>query len=326
VGKRLLVAALATSLCLTVASSAAAAQEVGEPCAASGTMPTSTLLVFNTTPGPSIKPVVPEEPAQVITSWKVQVGPGIAPLPQRLEVYRVLDEEQDYRKEAESATVTVSEGLNVFPTRIPVSSWTGYLALYGPNGTLVCNSAPQLAGSFEGTAGLGETRRVKSVIGIGVPVLATVEDDRDKDGYGDDTQDKCPQSAARQDECPPVTVSARATAKEKSIVVDVGVSSEATVDVFGQVGWGFKPSPKLKTAGAKPTRLIIGLSGPKRTVLPGKKVPFKVPLRKPVLRRLSRLTPQQSLVAKLTVATTDLAGRERHRRLDVTLKGRDIGR
>lgn|GEM_PF-3369259 len=325
-GKRLLVVALTASLCLTVASQAAEAQEVGEPCVADGTRPNSTLLVFNTTPGTSIKPVVAEEPAQVITSWKVQVGPGIAPLPQRLEVYRVLDEEQDYRKEAESATVTVREGLNVFPTRIPVSSWTGYLALYGPSGTLVCGSAPQLAGSFEGAAGVGETRRVKSIIGIGVPVLATVEDDRDKDGYGDDTQDRCPQSAARQEECPPVAVSARATAKEKSIVVEVGVSSEATVDVFGQVGWGFKPSPKLKTAGAKPTRLIVGLSGPKKTVLPGKKVPFKVPLRKPVLRRLGKLTPQQSLVAKLTVATTDLAGRERHRRLNVTLRGRDTGR
>jgi hypothetical protein len=325
-GRRAAIAVALAGASLVLAPGASAATEVGEPCIANGTRPNGTLLVFNTTPGPAIKPVVPEEPAQVITSWKVQVGPGIAPLPQRLEVYRVLNEEQDYRKEAESATVTVREGLNVFPTRIPVQGWTGYLGLYGPDGTLVCNSAPQLAGSFEGAAGLGETRRVKSVIGLGVPVLATVEDDRDKDGYGDETQDKCPQNAALQDGCPVVTTHAKATTKERSIVVDVGVSSEAVVDVFGQVGWGYKTNPKLKTAGSKPKRLIIGLSGPKKTVLPGKSIPFRVPLRKAVLLRLGRLTPTESVVAKLTVATTDLDGRETHRRLDVTLKGRGTGK
>jgi hypothetical protein len=305
-----------------MASPASAAEEVGEPCTGTGTETNRTLLVFNTVPGLPFKPVVPEEPAKVITSWKVRVGPGIAPLPQRLEVYRVLNEEQDYRKEADSATVILGEGLNVFPTRIPVQSWTGYLGLYGANGTLVCNPAPQLAGSFEGAAAIGETRRVKSVIGLGVPVTATVEDDRDRDGYGDETQDQCPKNPILHEGCPPVQFTSRTQAKQKSIVVQVGVSSEATIDVYGQVGWGFKPNPKLKTAGAKPTRLIIGLSGPKKTVLPGKRVPFRVPLRKAVLRRLSRLTPQESLTAKLTVSCTDLAGRVKKQRVDVKLPGR----
>ncbi len=319
--KLLLVGAIVACLSMAAVPTASATKEVGEPCTATGTEANRTLLVFNGANSPAIQPVVPEEPAQVITSWKVQVGPGIAPLPQRLEVYRVLNEEQDYRKEAESATVTVGEGLNVFPTRIPVRSFTGYLALYGTNGTLVCNPAYQLAGNFEGAAAVGETRRVKSTIGIGVPVMATVEDDRDEDGYGDDTQDHCPQSAALQVECPPVTVKSKTEAKRKSIIVRVGVSSEATIDVYGQVGWGFKPSPKLKTAGAKPTRLIVGLSGPKKTVLPGKRVPFRVPLPTTVLRRLGKLTAKEFLTAKLTVSCADLAGRIKKRRLDVKLMG-----
>jgi hypothetical protein len=186
----------------------------------------------------------------------------------------------------------------------------------------VCNPAPQLAGSFEGAAALGETRRVKGVVGIGVPVTATIEEDGDRDGYGDETQDECPRSAALQTKCPPVRFTSRARAKRKSIVVRVGVSSEATIDVYGQVGWGYKPNPKLKTAGAKPTRLIIGLSGPKRTVLPGKRVPFRVPLRRAVLRRLGKLTPKESLTAKLTVSCTDPAGRIKKQRLDVELPGR----
>lgn len=320
-GKRLVAVILVLSSSLALASTASAAKEVGEPCTATGTQANRTLLVFNGANAPAMQPVVPEEPAQVITSWKVRVGPGLAPLPQRLEVYRVLNEAQDYRKEAESATVTVSEGVNVFPARIPVKSFTGYLGLYGAGGTFACNLAPQLAGAFEGAAAVGETRRVSTSIGLGVPLTATVEDDRDGDGYGDETQDKCPTNAALQAECPPVVVHSKAEARRKSIIVKVGVSSKALIDVYGQVGWGYKPSPKLKTAGDKPTRLIVGLSGPKKTVLPGKRVSFRVPLPKSVLRRLGKLTPKESLTAKLTVSCTDLGGRVKHQRLDVKLPG-----
>ena len=57
----------------------------------------------------------------------------------------MLTEAQDYRKEAESTIEIVHEGVNVFATRIPVKSWTGYLALYGPGGAFVCNSTPGVA-------------------------------------------------------------------------------------------------------------------------------------------------------------------------------------
>jgi hypothetical protein len=318
--RALLAAAMAISLSLVGASTSSAAKEVGESCTAVGSEVNRTLLVFNVA-DPAIQPVVPEEPPQVITSWKVRVGPGIAPLPQRLEVYRVLNEEQDYRKEAESATVTVSEGLNVFPARIPVKSFTGYLGLYGPSGTLFCSPSPQLAGSFEGTAAAGETRRVKTAIGLGVPLTATVEEDRDNDGYGDETQDGCPISAAFQSECPTVKISASAEAKKRSILVRASVSAEATVDVYGQVGWGFKPNPNLKPAGSKPTRLIIALGSAEKHAAAGKPSLLRVPLPKAVLRRLGRLTAKESVTAKLTVIATSLAGQEFSQKLRVKLKG-----
>ena len=222
--KLLLVGTLVACLSSVAASTASAAKEVGQPCVATGAEANRTALVFTGADNPLLQPVVPEEPPQVITAWKIQVGPGIAPLAQRLEVYRVLTEAQDYRKEAESATEIVHEGVNVFPARIPVKSWTGYLALYGPGGAFVCKATPGVAGFFEGSAALGETRNVKSAINQGVPLMATVEDDRDGDGYGDETQDKCPTSAALQTECPPVVVTSKAEAKRKSIVVAVSVS------------------------------------------------------------------------------------------------------
>jgi hypothetical protein len=318
-------ATIATALAaafLVPATGALAATEVGEPCVANGTEANRTLLVFTGATTPLIQPVVPEEPPQVITGWKLQVGPGVAPLPQRLEVYRVLNEAQDYRKEAESATETVSEGVNFFPTRIPVQGWTGYLALYGPSGTLACNSVPAgVAGAFEGAAGLGETKPVKSAIGLGVPVMATIEDDRDRDGYGDLTQDKCPKGAAYQGECPRVTLGLGAVARRRSILVSVRASSETPVHVFGQVGWGFKPKPKTATHRSRHTNLIVGLAGGTKTVTPGKPTRFTIKLPKAVMRRLGRLTPQESLKAKLTARTTDLAGRVTDRRLTVKLVG-----
>lgn len=321
----LFTAATAALVLLTGAPSASAAKEVGQSCTSNGNVPNRTLLVFTGSDNPLIQPVIAEEPPQVITSWRVQAGPGTPPLAQRLELYRILNEEQDYRKEAESATVAVREGLNVFPTRIPVKSFTGYLGLYGPSGTLVCNSVPGVGGGFEGAAALGETRRVKAEIGFGVPLMVTVEDDRDADGYGDETQDRCPKSADYQAECPIPAVSASAAPRLRSILVRAGVSTEARVQVLGQVGWGFKPKPGLKTAGDKPTRLIIALRSAAKDLMPSKPALFSVPLRKPVLRRLDRLPPSRSLRVKLTVIADSPAGQEGAKRLTVRLSGRDTG-
>lgn len=311
---------------LLAAPGAGAATEIGQPCAANGTEANRTLLVFTGNGSPLLQPVTPEEPPQVITSWRVQAGPGVAPQQQRLEVYRVLNEAQDYRKEAESATETVHEGLNVFATRIPVDSYTGYLGLYGPGGALACKPVPRsVSGFFEGAAASGETRNVKSATELGVPLMATIEDDRDRDGYGDVTQDKCPTSAAYQGECPPLGLEVKARTTQRAIVIRVSVSRMASVEVFGQVGWNYKPKPGLKTAGDKPTRLIVALQGPKRTVGPGKASSFRVPLPKAVLRRLSRLGPSESVRAKLTVAGINLAGRETRSHLRVPLRGRGPG-
>jgi hypothetical protein len=123
------------------------------------------------------------------------------------------------------------------------------------------------------------------------------EPDRDGDGFGDETEDGCPWNAAVQVECPPVRPEVESVKpKQRAILVKLGVSSRARVHVFG--------------------------AGGSRTVLPGTAVTFRVPLRKAVLRRLGRLTPQQALRVQITIRTTDLAGRENNRLFAVKLRGR----
>ncbi len=160
-----------------------------------------------------------------------------------------------------------------------------------------------------------------------MPVIAFVEPDRDNDGYGDETQDGCPFNAALQSECPPVAARVDSVAaKQRAVLVAAGVSSQATVQVFGQVSWRVRQRPGQSGGRARKgdRNLIVGLSaGPARTVLPGAVASYRLPLPKPVLRRLGRLTPQQALRARITIRTTDLAGRENDRVLVVKLHGRD---
>jgi hypothetical protein len=120
-------------------------------------------------------------------------------------------------------------------------------------------------------------------------------------------------------ECPEVTTEVdSAVAKRRAILVTVRVSSQARVQVFGQVSW------QVRQRDGSNSGLLQGISaGAPRTVMPGRLKIFRVPLGKTVSRRLGRLTRQQTLTAQMTARTTDLAGRESDRRFTVRLHGRD---
>jgi hypothetical protein len=324
--RRYLVAtAVAAALCLLAAPGASALMEVGNPCVADGTEADATVLgLSNQGSLPFMQPVAPPEGAHVITRWRVQVGPGIGPVAQQLVASHQVGEESD-RKVGESAVETLVAGSNEFATRIPVSEYD-HIGLRGPEQTLICHQQMNTAGRLKGAFAIGETRRFEVLVHIGAPVIARVEPDRDGDGYGDETQDGCPWNAALQTECPPVTPKVDSvTPKQSAILVAVGVSSQATVQVFGQVSWQVRQKSGQGGGHARKgdRGLTVGLSaGAARTVPPGTVVSFRLPLTKAVLRRLSRLTPRQALRVQVTIRTTDLAGRENDRLLTVKLRGR----
>lgn len=120
-------------------------------------------------------------------------------------------------------------------------------------------------------------------------------------------------------ECPEVTTEIDSVvANRRAVLVAVGVSSQARVQVFGQVRWQVRQRDGSNSA------LLQGVSaGSPRTVAAGKPRIFRVPLGRALSRRLGRLTRRQTLRAQMTVLTTDLAGRESDRRFTVRLHGRD---
>ncbi len=300
---------------LATPMASAVEQEVGDGCIGDDVKTGSSALLLSNGPegAPYQRRVI--EPS-VITSWRVQVGPGIKPLPQRLLVLSQVEPESE-RKIAESALETVGPGSNEFATRIPVpgNTWVG---LGGPSGGLFCQDAPlHIVGFVEDPFELGEARKPDEISGSGVPVVVKVEEDRDGDGYGDKTQDQCSSLAFLQTPCPiRLAVSAKAT--RAAILLTVSTGPPARVYVSGKVAWSFKPK-----GGGLHKSLAAGLNAPNQEVGYEATATFRVPLRKAVKRRLSQLPARRSLRARLYVEAINPAGDPpSHQSLVVDLPGR----
>lgn len=312
-----------TALLLT-APAASASSEIGWDCTANDTEVGWTVLAASSSNLPMADFVPPEGP-KVITGWRVKVGAGLGPLPQRLEVFEIKNEEHEFEKIGESATETLVEGINSFATRISADEGDS-VGLYGPAGTLICREAGAVSRLFEGSVASGEIKPFTTLVGedrmpleVGTPLVVTVEDDRDGDGYGDETQDRCPTSATTQGECSKLRVGVvRVRLRPVVIVVKLRPTSRARIKVSGQVQLRSRDTDEDATA----ARLT---SGPPQTAGPGDAATAKLWLPARVRRSLHELDPQQVLKATLTIRATDSSKRVTRRKLTVKLKGRANG-
>lgn len=318
--KRLGAALAILAVPLLCAQAATAATEVGGNCVANASAEDLTVAPFSrpANPFPLSVPA-----AGVVTRWKIQVEPGRDILPQHLVVLRTRGKAGELGAVDESETELVESGANEFRTRIAVRLGDRF-GLYGFTGTYFCEGGPDVSWAHNGDVPTDETKPFKLKGGIGVPVSAVVEPDADADGYGDETQDLCPESPRfHRHACSPVRLRVETEARERSIRVRVAVDMEVSLDVFGQVGWGFKARGKRSPGHSKPTRLIVALRGGRKEAAPGKAVEFGIALPRTVKRRLGRIAPQESLRAEITVFATDADGALAERRAIVRLRGRE---
>lgn len=109
-------------------------------------------------------------------------------------------------------------GADVFPTRIPVQAGD-HLGLFGDSSvnTLFCAETAEVEnpgnsiGEITGNPGPGSTATLSTTKTKElVPAVAVIEPDVDGDGFGDETQDGCPQSASFQGACPTITLDSAA--------------------------------------------------------------------------------------------------------------------
>lgn len=283
----------------------AAPGEMGNGCVANGQDPGLTTLM---TAKAASNPLPVTAPTTGIITKARFAMPPEAPgtYPHKVKVVRPAAGPNQYTVVAESAFVSVTTGTNTYDVRVPITAGD-LIGLYGSAGTFYC-VAP--AGNFiakvSGDTASGATNTYSPLDSTALPFVATVEPDVDKDGYGDLTQDKCPQFAVVQVECPVVVLDSFGYSTGNKITVLVSASSQAEVQVTGSVKVGGK---------------TVKLSSKPKTVSPGSFGKFTLKLPKALRDALATLPSTRSIKVKLTASSTDVAGRTTKDQTSVKLSG-----
>jgi len=305
-----LITAALLALAALGASSASAATEFGDGCTTTivGTASQAvTIFELSSPPGNPLPITAPS--GGVVTKWKVNAGNAGSASP-TLKVLRQTGA-KTVQVIGESGPSTLGPGQNTFDARITVQAGDRVgLSATGP--FPICQTSETVAiGAFLSN-GVGSTNEFQEVpSGMArIPISAVIEPDADNDGYGDETQDKCPTNATTQGACPiiaPVALSTSATAKRGLATVLVTSSAQASVTVGGTVKLG-----KGKTA---------TVSGGTQIVLPGVISKFTLLFGQKLKAKLKQLTPKQFLTLKLTATAPNASGVISSSALSVKLKG-----
>jgi len=308
---------LATAVCALVgAGPASAATVFGSGCTA--TQITDGAIWVSTGHAPANPLPVTSPISGVVTEWAINTNiviesegklAGELPrvLQQRLLVLRAEGESFKVIGEASGGPLSLS-GSNTYNARVPIQAGD-YLGIAGNPFTAWCDTkdpADTYAAATGGTP-TGSVFRVERSTGLQVPITARVEPDVDGDGYGDETQDQCPQSASYQTPCPVVTVSSLSLIHPKAVTVYVSSSLSAPIAVSGTVKLG-----KGKTA---------TLGTPGQTVAPGTLGRFNLALTKPVLKTLAALTTKKALTLTISASATNVTGSPSTATSTVKLRG-----
>jgi len=316
------------ALALIAVPGASAATEVGDECAGNEAKGAFSLVPEMRAASSGLPLMAPS--GGVVTAWKINSAHS-DPVSEWPAAFRSTGEAGTFQIVGAGSEITVQQGLNVFPARVPVQAGDRFgLVSVGEDSPLYCLTGNTGDGtwSLPGNIGPGSTHNFKAGVDVLVPLVAVIEPDRDGDGYGDETQDKCPQSAAYQSPCPTISLDSFTTVLKRSVLVLVSASESSSVQVFGQVGWrprhkgGALASKTPKPAGHTNKGVIVGLSGGTTTVNPGEVTPYNVKLPKSVLRHLSQISPKQVVKGTITARTTDLTGQTVDHTITIRLHGR----
>lgn len=306
---RCVAAAVGAALTLSVlggAAPAVAATEFGDPCPAINGVPTPYGVFALTAAGDPLPLAAPV--GGVLTKWKIEVAapgpPKAAPI--TLKTLRVTGPKSVLITGEASGSIVA--GTNVFDARIPIQAGD-HLGLFGSELTPICTTADEnKVAIFDPATSPGSSSEYgEGDAELRFPVTGTIEPDADADGFGDATQDACPQSGAFQ-ACPLVTLAATRKVRKGSVSITVTADAAAPVTVSGVVGLG-----KGKRA---------RISGGTKSLTPGAPTNFTLKLPKRVKTKLAGLSKKRALTLKVDVAGTNVVGEVTTKTLKVKLRGR----
>jgi hypothetical protein len=308
-----LTTAAAVAATLIVPSGAAAATEFGDNCTVNGSFKEPITIFEVSNPENPLPTAAPS--AGVITALKMNIPPGPGSLPMTFKVLHPTAPSQI--QVVGEMTVGLVGGPNTFGAQIPVSAGDR-LGLVGPVGNVLprCETpSPGVVGLIPGNPGPGTTAAViEAPAPIRVPAFAVVEPDADHDGFGDETQDKCPQSAAIQTVCPVVVLDSFVLPNQNKAVVIVSTSTTTPVAVSGTA----KLPKATRKAGVSSQAKLKKVT---KTVSPGKLTRFTLNFPATLKAAVKTLPAGKSITVKLQASATDVAGRVVSDKSSLRLKG-----
>jgi len=313
---KLISAAVSAVLAVSLlgATGASAATEAGSKCAANTTGGGNTWISLRNAPSSPISPTI--SVTGVVTRWTFNVGIPLPPVTfsTALKILRGTGTPKQFQVVADTGQVPISGGTNSFSARIPVQAGD-YVGTFGrvPEGpiTLVCSTSNpgDKSAILEGDVPLGSTGTAPAEPeAVQIPLVVFVEPDADNDGYGDETQDLCPLSAAVQAvACPPVVLSTATQVKKGSVTVIVTTSTAAPVIVKGVAKLGKGKKAKL--------------NGGTQNLLPGTLNKYRLFFTKGLKNKLKEMSPDKKLTLKVNVTGTSVSGAVTTKTLKLKLKG-----
>lgn len=299
--------ALAATMSLTPSAAQAATSQFGNGCSATNYSENVTYVVSSSAPSNPLPASAPMTGIATKATFLLPAEAGAGPYVMKVKTVRPTGVPNEFTVISESQPLSTSAGTHVRDIRMPVKQGDR-LGLGGP-GALICgtpNAADVLA-VFAGDVLPGTTATAAGTDDLAsIPVVVTVEPDADKDGFGDVTQDGCPQVASVQVPCPKVKLDSFAVAQDGSILVLVGSSTATKVKVTGT---------------AKLNGKTVKLGGKSKRVKPGKLGRFTVALPAALKAALAKLPASRSIKVTLTASATDAAGRKSKDTSTVSLRG-----
>ena len=262
--------------------------------------------------------------AGVVTRWKVNSAVALPPgltLSERMRVFRGTGVTNEFQTIAESAPGAIGAGANTFETRIPVQAGDrfGVSAPAGPSSLVFfcpTASSEDKLGLKEGDVPPGAKATYTPAENLQLALSVTIEPDADNDGFGDETQDKCPTSAAVQAvACPTLLIDAAAMSPGKGSVRVLAASSiEANITASASATL---PKTKKKAKSSATTTLTPIT----QIIKPGQLAGFTLNFNQKLKQALASLPKSKSVKLNVTVSGQNAAGVLSTDTLTVKLKG-----
>jgi hypothetical protein len=215
-----------------------------------------------------------------------------------------------------------------FPVRIPVKAGD-VIGVFVNGGSGDCASNVSNSDTYEFLEGvnaaLSSTTTYGSSTDLRFPVAAQVEPDADGDGFGDETQDRCPTNSTTQGTCPAPPPSASPAPDTTPPSVSISSTKSAKLSKSGGLSFTMTSS-EAATGSATGTISLpsaaktVRFNTAKVNLVPGKLTKISLKLSKSNLKKVRKVLKHHKLKAKVTVTVKDSADNTSIKKLIIKLK------